>query len=80
MTRTEAADLIDAFVDGSVDDPWAWDDFCSLRASDPAIEEARVQCAAARDDYPPPPGSARYCGDEGLRVLRQFARRLRGLR
>ena len=77
MTRAEAADFIDAFLDGSLDDPWAWDDFCGLRASDPTIEEVRNRCAAARYECPPPPGSVRYCGDEGVRVMRELARALR---
>jgi hypothetical protein len=77
LSRGEAATLIDAFLDGSLDDDWAWDDFCSLGAKDPDVERARLRCVQVHDEFPPGEGSTAYCNAKGTAVLRRVAEDLR---
>ncbi len=74
-SKAEVAEIIAAFLRG--DGPvWAWDDFISVRITDPSLDAVRVQCAGLPDDYPPSV-SGHYCGDAGLTILRSLEERLR---
>ena len=70
-----AASIIEDFVEGR-SDPWAWDDFTSIRKKDPFLESVRAKCVRIPSEHPPR-DLGRYCDDEGLEVLRGLARSLR---
>ena len=76
MKRTpeEVANTIEGFVSGT-GDQWAWDDFISIRLSDPALEAVRQKCVAIRDEFPPSDPRA-YCSDDGLAAMRQIVQEL----
>ena len=52
MTKLELADMLDRFIG---DQPgcgdWDWDDFTSLKASDPEIETYRLELAAMNPPF-----------------------------
>jgi hypothetical protein len=75
LTRTEAAELILRFLEGSCS-PWEWDDFTSVRYWDPVLESARERCVDVRSVYPPENQTA-YCGPRGVETLRELAVQLR---
>ena len=75
LTRLDAANLIQRFLDGSCG-PYDWDDFTSVHYQDPVIEAAVQRCVSVRDEYPP--DNARgYCNSQGLEVLRSIIAKLR---
>jgi hypothetical protein len=75
LNRTEGANLISRFLDGS-SEPYEWDDFTSVRCKDSVLESARQRCAAVQDEYPSEnPGE--YCNSQGVEVLRRIAAELR---
>jgi hypothetical protein len=51
LTPTEVADIIEAFLKGT-DGRWDWDDFCSSRITDPALDAIRVRCVDLHDEDP----------------------------
>jgi hypothetical protein len=71
----EVANTIEGFVNGT-GDQWAWDDFISIRLSDPELEAVRQKCVAIRDEFPPSDPKA-YCSDAGLAAMRQIVQGLR---
>ena len=77
MVRTgaEVAEIISTFLLGG-GSAWAWDDFISLRISDPTLEAIRLECAALPAQYPPA-ASGHFCGDVGMDRLRSLAEKLR---
>ena len=77
MKRTpeEVANTIEGFVNGT-GDQWAWDDFISIRLSDPGLEAVRQKCVAIRDEFPPSDPKA-YCSDAGLAEMRKIVLDLR---
>ena len=75
MSPAEAAEVIDRFLQGT-GAPYAWDDFTSVRCTDPVVEAARLRCVSVRDEHPSErPGE--YCSAPGLSVLRDLATSLR---
>jgi len=75
LTRKEVADEIEAFLTGTGGN-WDWDDFISIRLSDPHLEEIRKLCG----DLPaidPPTTPGHYCGDRGLAIMAQLVNDLR---
>ena len=68
--------MIEGFVNGT-GDQWAWDEFISLRLSDPELEAVRQKCVAIRDQFPPTDPKA-YCSEAGLAAMRQIVQDLRG--
>ena len=75
MNRKQVADLIEAFLNGSIGD-WDWDDFVSVKQPDPEMEKIRAQRASLPDDFPPTE-EGHYCGPDGLKALQDIAVRLR---
>jgi hypothetical protein len=74
MDAMQVADLIKRFCSGETDDE-EWDDFISVRLSDPVLETARRRCANLPVDFPPSqPGE--YCGTDGHAVLRHLVKTL----
>jgi hypothetical protein len=75
MTKSEIADLIESFLDGSCEE-WDWDDFMNERLSDPDLVRIQRRCASVPQEYPPTDRGS-YCGPEGVEVLKQMADGLR---
>jgi hypothetical protein len=75
MTRTEIANLIESFLDGSCGE-WEWDDFIQTPLKDPEPEEFRRRCDRLPQEFPPTE-RGHYCGAEGFKVLKQIAADLR---
>ena len=76
MTKTELADMIEGFVNGTCGE-WDCDDFISISHKDPEIEEIRQHCSLLDRLYPPR-RPREYCNDEGTAVLLDYVRQLRG--
>lgn len=72
-TRTEVANTIEEFLDGT-GGRWAWDDFCSERIADPELDAIRERCISVHDEFPAKQG---YCNESGLKVLREIIEGLR---
>ena len=75
MSRAEAADTIERFVDG-ITHKWEWDDFCSIPIVDPHLDMIRLRCARLPQECPPIE-KGHYCSEAGLEVMRQIVRELR---
>jgi hypothetical protein len=76
LTKAEVASYIENFLEGT-GASWDWDDFISVRLSDPFLEEIRLLCAGLPELYPPAQKGA-YCNDEGLQELRRILESLKG--
>lgn len=77
LSREEVAEYIDNFLQNRGGD-YDWDDFTSIPLDyDPYLEGIRLKCGAVRDEYPPPPGVAAYCNEQGMQVLREMLDELR---
>ena len=74
-TKQEVADLIKRFVNGTIG-KWEWDDFMSVKASDPEVERIRVVCSTLPDKYPTADGKG-YCNQEGEAILLKLIEGLR---
>jgi hypothetical protein len=75
MTRTELADLLEGFVNGTCGD-WEWDNFLSVPHDDPEIEKIHDRCEQLDVEFPPTkPGQ--FCNEEGEAILLYYARQLR---
>ena len=75
MTKTEIADLIESFLDGSCGD-WDWDDFIHTRLNDPELENIQRRCDRLPLEFPPTE-RGHYCGAEGVEVLKKMVEDLR---
>jgi len=77
LDKFEVAKILEDFLEGS-GSAWAWDDFTlGMSFRDPTLEAIRRRCAALSEEFPPTsPG--KYCGEEGLKVLRAYVSELRG--
>ena len=75
MTYLEAAQTIDDFLDGKGKD-YDWDDFTSVKISDPYLDQVRIQCGEVHDKFPPTQ-KGHYCSADGLVVLRKLASEIR---
>ena len=64
----EAIETICDFLAGK-GGPWDWDDFLSVRATDPVVEEIRRFCLSLPDAYPAQ-HREHYCNETGLQQLR----------
>jgi hypothetical protein len=73
LTPNQVADIIEAFLNGSSGDR-DWDDFCSIRITDPTLDAIRVKCVDLHDQDPYP---GQYCGPTGLQMMRGFMKVLR---
>ena len=74
-TPADVARALEDFTNGT-GSRWEWDDFISRPIQDPALEAIRVRCLTLDSEFPhDKPGQ--YCGEKGLEVLREYARRLR---
>lgn len=74
LSRMEVARVLEDFVEGT-GSKWAWDDFTSLSLEDAELERIRIRCAALDSEFPPAE-KGNFCGEEGLAVIRRYAREL----
>jgi len=74
-TAEEVANTIEGFVNGT-GDQWAWDDFISIRLSDPELEKIRKRCVSIRDEFPASDPRV-YCRDAGFTIMREIVQNLR---
>jgi hypothetical protein len=72
-TPQEVAKLIEGFLDGTIG-RWDWDDCCSFRIEDPALDAVRMQCVDLHEEHGHP---GQYCGPAGIEILRQLVASLR---
>ena len=72
-TPREVADIIERFLNGT-GGRWDWDDFCSLRIDDSALDAVRIRCVDVHDEDPDP---YQYCGPAGLETLSALVSSLR---
>lgn len=77
-TNLEVADIIESFVEGS-GRHWDWDDFCSLKIENGALDAIRLKCANVSFTHPSQTGHG-YCNEEGIQLLREIEKGLRKLR
>jgi hypothetical protein len=75
LSTSEIAAIIERFLIDK-DGPWDWDDFISIRLSNPEGENIRKICANLPERFPPII-SGQYCNEEGLKVLRNLIEELR---
>ena len=75
MTKTEIANLIESFLDGSCGE-WDWDDFIHTKLNTPELEEIQKRCAYLPQEFPPME-RGHYCGAEGFEVLKKMVNDLR---
>ncbi len=75
MTRTEVADVIESFLDGSCG-RWDWDDFLHTKLNDSELERIQIRCANLPQEFPPTE-QGHYCDAEGFLVLRKMVGDLR---
>ena len=76
MTRIELIELFEYFLgSGSGGDPWAWDDFISLKSKHSLVEGVRHEALEIGRLYPPTKRG--WCSDEGFIKLEDILRRLR---
>lgn len=76
-TNLEVANIIEAFVEGTRG-RWDWDDFCSLKIENPELDAIRLKCCQLSDTHPPVV-KGHYWNGEGIDILREMVRNLRGL-
>ncbi len=74
---SDIADIMEAFLDGTAG-RHDWDDFISVRLSDPVLEAIRGRCAQLPTECPAErPGQ--YCSEAGTQVVRAYVSQLRNL-
>lgn len=80
-SKADAADAIDAFIDGTCG-PYDWDDFLHHALDNRALPEVRQaarQCLDVERDYPPQRkyNETGWCSEEGIEKMRDISRQLR---
>ena len=75
MNASELADIIERFINGKGSD-WEWDDFISVPIKDPELEKIRIRCLNLDKEFPAK-RSGEYTSESGLKVLQEYAKRLR---
>jgi len=76
-TRAEVAKTLEDFADGR-GGRWDWDDFWSEDFTDPLLLEIQKRCTFLDDEFPVSKKGTGFCNAEGLEVIREYARQLRG--
>jgi phosphatidylglycerol---prolipoprotein diacylglyceryl transferase len=72
LTRDQVAVILEQFADGGGD--WDWDAYMYEKFSDPTLAQIQGHCMMLPEQFPTKSG---WCNDEGIEVIRQFARQLR---
>ena len=77
MTREEAADILDRFLEGK-GDGWEFSNFVDeYSGDDELIIRVSTEVCHINRDYPPSTGERRYCNEEGMRRIRELEQLLR---
>lgn len=77
MTREEAADLLDRFLEGKTKG-WEFGNFVDeYSGGDELLLRVSTEVCHINRDYPPEKGKGGYCNDEGMRRIRELAQLLR---
>jgi hypothetical protein len=71
----DAASTIEAFLNGTIG-PWNWDDFTSIKQTDPVLESVRLRCSSVYAEYPATE-KGHYCNSDGFQLLRELAQSVR---
>lgn len=71
MTKVDVANEIAAFLAGHSGEG-QWDEFISLRLSDPELDAVRLLCAKL-PELDPPVDRGHYCGEQGMEILARLA-------
>ena len=76
MTKLQIAELIEDFLsDSPALQPWAWDDFISVKQKSTDIEKIRMELLEIERLYPSQEGM--WCSLEGQLLMREVAERIR---
>lgn len=78
MTAEQLAEIIERFVDGTLDDR-GWDDLDSVRLADSHLELVRQRCIDVDRRFPPTRNRT-YCDEQGIDWLRRTAQELRAVK
>jgi len=76
LLKNEIADIIEKFL-LKRDGKWDWDDFISIRLADIEMDQIRQICADLHEDFPPTK-RGEYCNEEGLIILADLVKQIRG--
>lgn len=76
LGNSEIADIIDNFISPDCQNPWAWDDFTSIKSKDPRVEEIKQDIFAIENKHPPKK-TGMWCSEEGVVDLSALAKELR---
>ena len=74
MNRVEIIKLIDSFIDGSLSDDHAWDDFVSGWEGGSEHEAIRAKIHQIERQYP---AKKQWCSDEGIAALEELSVKLK---
>jgi hypothetical protein len=73
-SQAEAAAILRAFLAGA-GSAYDWDDFISIRISDPHLDAVRERCAGLPEEFPTE-SAQEYCSEAGLDVIREYVAEL----
>jgi hypothetical protein len=76
LTTTEAASIIERFIEDRSLDDYEWGDFITSRFEDPTVESVRLQCEAIPSKYPAK-NRSEFCSEQGLEEMRVLVSNLR---
>jgi hypothetical protein len=74
LTKAEVRQILVSFLDGS-GGPYDWDDFTSMRITDPFLDHIRDRCERLWDEFPSERPNE-YCSDSGTKIIEQFIKQL----
>jgi hypothetical protein len=75
MTKNEMANVIEAFINGQSGE-WDWDEFISLKLSDPDLDAVRKLCSSL-PEIDPSTDHRHYCGERGMEIMIRLVNDLR---
>jgi hypothetical protein len=75
QTRLRVATILEDFIEGR-NGAWDWDAFLAERFGDQEIAEIQRRCTHLDTEFPPE-SRGRYCGEQGLKVIRGYIQQLK---
>lgn len=77
LTPSEIADMIQSFIEGT-GNALDWDKYTlGMSFRDERLEEIRKRCARLSEEFPPADPTM-YCSEQGISVLWDYVKELRG--
>jgi hypothetical protein len=77
LSNQEVAQILEDFLEGR-GKPLAWDGFTQgMSFEDQNQEKIRIRCARLSEEFPPD-SSNQYCNEQGVSVIREYIKQLRG--